>query len=179
MRDIGKALGGGDLRSIGRANAVARYVLRHPSSMGELARALGHRDPVVRARAADALEKVSAREPGWLAPLKATVLRAMTSEQREVRWHVAQMLPRLALSAAQQESAVAWLRQRLDDDSRIVRACALTALSELATNDVSLRAGVTPMLERATRSPVASTRARAKKLLRELSTRWGGGARGR
>ena len=52
-------LRGGDWRSIGRANAVARAVLRRPGTLPELAAGLWHADPVIRVRAADALEKVS------------------------------------------------------------------------------------------------------------------------
>ena len=51
-------------------------------------------------RAADAVEKITARRPELLRPHKRRLLTELALiPQQEVRWHVAQMLPRLSLSA--------------------------------------------------------------------------------
>jgi HEAT repeat protein len=60
--------------------------------------------------------------------------------QKEVRWHVAQLLPRLALTPRQQTQAVALLRGLLDDGSRIVRTFAMQALADLARPPAAGRA---------------------------------------
>ena len=56
--DIASALAGGDRRSIGRANEVASFVLAHAEHLPDLIDGLGHADPVIRMRCADAAEKV-------------------------------------------------------------------------------------------------------------------------
>jgi hypothetical protein len=96
-------LQGGDRRSIGRVPEVVAEVLSHPDLFGELMMGMQHPDPVVRMRAADAAEKVSAKHPDYLAPYTDELLHQIAQgTQQEVRWHVVQMLPRLALSADEQ-----------------------------------------------------------------------------
>jgi len=56
-------LSGGDLRSIGRVPGVLGVMEKNPGRMNELVRCLESCDPVVRGRAADALEKLSAKRP--------------------------------------------------------------------------------------------------------------------
>jgi hypothetical protein len=59
--------------------------------------------------------------------------------QQEVRWHVAQLLPRLALTASRRARAITILRGFVDDDSRIVWTFAMQALADLAEHDEQLR----------------------------------------
>ncbi|HZD70592.1 MAG TPA: ACT domain-containing protein, partial [Actinomycetes bacterium] len=94
-------LRGADRRSTGRSEEVVSDVLAEPALFGALVDAMTAPDAVVRMRAADAAEKVTRRRPDVLAPHKARLLDEMAAvNQQEVRWHVAQMLPRLALTAA-------------------------------------------------------------------------------
>jgi hypothetical protein len=116
-------------------------------------------------RSADALEKASALHPGWLSEHKLALLTAMHSPQPEVRWHIAQMASRLRWPPRQRVRLIAWLIACLEDKSLIVRNSALTALAELAACDPALKAKVRKLLTRAQASPVASTRARARRLL--------------
>ena len=63
-------------------------------------------DPLLRVRVAEAVEKISARRPDLLRPYKKKLLRDIAAiEQKEVRWHVAQMLPRLELDEAERRRA--------------------------------------------------------------------------
>jgi len=52
-----------DRRSIGQAEAVAAELLAAPERFAELLDAIGHEDPLVRMRAADATEKLTAAAP--------------------------------------------------------------------------------------------------------------------
>ncbi|MBK8051502.1 MAG: hypothetical protein IPK16_33110 [Anaerolineales bacterium] len=52
--------------------------------------------------------------------------------QQEVRWHVAQLIPRLQLSEGERQVAVEVLTEYLDDHSRIVVVFSMQALVELA-----------------------------------------------
>ena len=67
-------LQGGDRRSIGNSNRVADIVLGQPDRLVELIECLWNGDSIVRMRAADAAEKVSAKRPALLAPFKAQLL---------------------------------------------------------------------------------------------------------
>lgn len=164
--DIAKALSGGDRRSIGRSNEVAAYVLRRQFALPELMRALASDDVVVRMRAADALEKVSAARADLCDPFARDLLFvAAKSDEQEVRWHAAQILPRLTLSRRQRGEAVDLLFEFLQDKSRIVQAFALTALVDFAEDDKGLRERVTPLVRRAAASGAPSVKARAKKLM--------------
>lgn len=167
--DMARALSGGDRRSIGRATAVVSHILRHRETLGELIEALEHEDPIVRMRAADVAEKISKQHPDWLRPYaQRFVALAGNSTQQEIRWHLAQMLPRLRLSPSQRRRALAALLGYLDDQSRIVQVSALTALVEFSCRDPGLKSRVAPLVARAVRSGTPSLRARAKKLLAQL-----------
>jgi predicted YcjX-like family ATPase len=132
----------------------------------ELVEALFHEEAVVRARAADALEKVSRKQPAWLRPYRGQLLgRIAAIDQKEVRWHVAQMLARLALTPKQRDKAVKLLREYLaNSDSQIVKVSALQALADLAAADPSLRTQVSRLIEAALRHGSPALKARAKRL---------------
>lgn len=89
-----RKLEGGDRRSIGRSIEVVTDVLADPRLFGELFAGLSVDDPVVRARAADAVEKISVIHPEYLRPYSAALVGELARcEQKEVRWHVAQCCP--------------------------------------------------------------------------------------
>ena len=70
MPSILEKLQGSDRRSIGRSNEVVAEVLAQPSLFDELFGGLLDADPIVRMRAADAVEKITAKHPDWLKPYK-------------------------------------------------------------------------------------------------------------
>ncbi len=91
-----------DLRSTGRSEEVARDVLADPSLFPVLFAATGDDDPVVRLRAADAAEKVTRQRPDLLRPHAAAVLELLAgTPDAGVRWHAAQLVARLPLTATQ------------------------------------------------------------------------------
>src|SRR5215467_6481341 len=99
-------LRGGDRRSIGRSNDVVKLVLRAPKRFAELMQCLWSNDPIVRMRAADAAEKISATRPELLRHYKAELLGLLAeAEQIELRWHLAQMIPRLPLTQGERRRA--------------------------------------------------------------------------
>jgi len=162
-------LGGGDRRSIGRSNEVVADVLADPSLFDLIFDAIASDDPLIRMRAADAVEKITARRPELLRPHKRRLLSELAAiPQQEVRWHVAQMIPHLQLSARERRRAAEIVESYLDDRSGIVRTCAMQALAELAADDAELRASVVPLLRRLTRDGTPAMRARGRRLLEML-----------
>lgn len=61
MHELLERVAGGDRRSIGRSNEVVAAVLHEPSLFGVLFGGLWKSDPLIRMRAADALEKITVR----------------------------------------------------------------------------------------------------------------------
>ena len=98
-------------------------------------------------RCADVAEKVSVVHPEWLEPHKRVLLSfASTVQEKEVRWHMAQMLPRLELSPSERRRVVALLFKYLEDASQIVKTFSMQALFEISESDARLRARVIPIL---------------------------------
>lgn len=162
-------LDGADRRSIGRASEVARLVLKEPRRFRELIECLWDENPVLRMRAADATEKVSAEKPHFLGRYKAELLGLLAeAEQIELRWHLALMVPRLRLTAPERRRAAAALQRFLDDRSSIVKTFAFQGLTDLARNDVGLRSKVKQLLEAAVQTGTPAMKARARKLLKQL-----------
>ena len=159
-------LAGGDRRSIGAADQVAREICRDQALFDEVFGALYSDDPVLRMRAADAVEKASRRHPERLHPHKHALLGELAGiEQQEVRWHRAQMLPRLPLDDAEKARAVEILESFLVDKSTIVRVNSLEALVRLAQGDAALEARVRRRLTDALEKGRPAEKARARKLL--------------
>lgn len=166
---IAAALMGGDRRSIGKSNKIAKLILSDPKQFSELFQCLWHEDPIVRMRAADAAEKVTVTRPELLQPHKQELLGLLAeTEQIELRWHLALMVPRLWLSAPERKRVLAALQRYLDDRSSIVKTFALQGLADLARQDASLVESVKSTLEESLRTGTPAMRARARKLLKEL-----------
>ena len=169
---------------IGRSDQVAAMVAEAPELFSELIAGLWSEDPLVRMRAADAAEKVTRKKGELLQPYKGELLGLMAeTEQQELRWHLAAMVPRMALNPKQRDLATALLVGYLEDRSSIVKTFALQGLADLAQDDPSIRPGVIEILRQATRTGTAAMKARGRKLLGRLEGggmgRWGavGGAR--
>jgi hypothetical protein len=169
MDDILEKLKGGHRRSIGRANEVVDGMLDAPALFGTVFQGMLHEDPVISMRAADAVEKITAKHPEYLGPHKTVLLQQVAAlGQQEVRWHVAQMIPRLELSPAEQSRAAEILFGYLDDRSRIVQTNAMQALADLAGRDESLRPRVIAAVEELTITGSPAVRNRGRKLLAKL-----------
>ena len=112
------------------------------------------------------MEKVSRQRPEWLRPIGQDLLDlAATTEEQELQWHLAQLLPRIGLSVRQRRALVPVLRRYLQAPSAIVRVSALQALVELMGTDSKPRPLVRRQLRRALMEGSSAERARARKLL--------------
>jgi hypothetical protein len=95
---------------------------------------------------------------------------AAQAEQQELRWHLAQMLPRLELSEKDRKSVATILRGYLKDKSRIVRTFAMQSLADLALQDSQLLASVTRRISLFMRKGSPAMKSRGRKLLLQLKT---------
>ena len=162
-KSILQKLEGGDRRSLGRSAEAIEDVLRDPTLFESLFDAMESGDSAVRMRAADAVEKISRWQPQLLARFKSQLInRTALNDHAEVRWHVAQMLPRLRLSSREHSAVVAILSDYLTDRSSIVRTFALQSLADLLQEDAR------SILEEALATGTPAMQARARKLLAVL-----------
>ena len=167
-----RKLEGGDRRSIGRSREVVTEVLANPELFDALFTGLFSDDPVVRARAADAVEKISVIHPEYLRPYKSKLIGQLAlGHQKEVRWHIAQMLPRLQWTQREQQQVCEILKSYLHDTSSIVKTFAMQALADLAQQRPALRLAILRQLQDLTASGTPAMRARGRKLLAESGSR--------
>lgn len=88
--------------------------------------------------------------------------------EQELRWHLAVMIPRLALTGVERKAALSLLNGYLEDRGSIVKTCALQGLADLTQGDPSIPPGVLEMLAEATRSGMPAMKARSRKLLLQM-----------
>jgi hypothetical protein len=175
MHPLLQKLDGGDRRSIGRSEEVVADVLADPALFDVVFHGMLVDDnPLIRMRAADAVEKITAQHPAYLQPYKPQLLdESAAIEQQEVRGHAAQMSPRLELTEADRAQAVGLLTGYLDAKSRIVKTFSMQALADLAVQDAALTARVIPILEAQVRVGSPAMQSRGRKLLKKLRKRNG------
>jgi HEAT repeat protein len=167
--DILQKLIGGDRRSIGRVEEVVAEVLESPELFDSLFAGLFSDDPLIRMRTADAVEKITAKQPAYLQPYKTVLIeRAAKIDQQEVRWHMAQMFSRLEVDQSEQAAMIDILRSYLADNSKIVKTCAMQALAHFAERDASLRPEIILLLEDLTATGSPAMKSRGQKLLARL-----------
>ncbi len=169
MHALLKKLQGGDRRSIGRVVEVVAAVRKDPALFTVLVDGLFEEDPLIRMRAADAVEKLTTDYPEYLQPFKPRLIR-LTGEttQQEVKWHLAQILPRLELESDEKKEIVKKLFLYLNDKSKIVVTFALQALADLAVEDKNLQPRIIRVLEEFTQTGSPAIKSRGRKLLKHL-----------
>ena len=169
MTNILDKLQGGDLRSIGEANEVAREIANNPELFKIVFRGLYDDDPVVRMRAADAVEKASQKRPELLIGYSSRIISILESvDQQEVCWHMAQISPRLDLTQSEEKQIIDLLKRLLSHKSRIVRVSAMDAMATFAERDETIMDEVKEIIRAQMKSGVPSILSRGRKLLRRL-----------
>jgi hypothetical protein len=168
-KNILALLGGGDRRSIGRADQVVQMVSKNQALFAELMNGLCSQEPLIRMRAADAAEKITRTHPDWVNRYKRKLLELMgETQQQELRWHLAAIVPRLQLNSQERQLVVSSLKSYLDDHSSIVKTSALQALVDLTPDDASIRPEVIKILRKAAQAGTPAMKARSRKLLVRL-----------
>jgi len=83
---------------------------------------MSSKDPVLRMRCADVVEKVTVQHPEYLVPYKRKLIVEVSKiNQQEVRWHVAQLFSRLELTNNERKEVLDILSDYLKDKSKIVK----------------------------------------------------------
>ena len=170
MADILEKLRGGDLRSIGRANEVAREVEDNPAIFESVFNGLVNDDPVIRMRAADVIEKVTRRRPELLFNYTSKVLSIMASaKQQEVCWHMAQIAPRLNYNESQENEIIESLKSYLVHKSKIVQVTAMESLATFAERNTTIFNEVIEIITELKKIGSPAVQSRGRKLLQRLT----------
>ncbi len=156
----------GDLRTNSQVNRIVARIENNHEAFGQVFNGLYLYDKALRMRCADALEKAARNNPALLQPYKKQILHDVALiKQKEVQWHVAQMLGYLRLTQDEVVQAAAILEKFFKTSkSNIVRVNALQTLSELARINLQIKPTVDALTEEALHSGIPSLIARAKKL---------------
>lgn len=165
-----KDLSGGDKRSIGNSNRIVSEVIKNHKLFKEVFDCMLSEDPIVRLRSADAVEKITALHPDWLHPFKQKLIYEISKiEQKEIQWHVAQMLPRLNLTETEYRDVVKILITYTElGHSSIVRTFAMQALVDIAKEKADLGGRVFQLVEGLVKSGTPAMKSRGRKLLAEM-----------
>lgn len=170
MNSIVRKLREGDLRQKGKSEEVVADVLKKPQLFRDVVAGILEAVPGVRMRASDAVEKITRLRPELLRPYKKDFLNIFARiDQKEVRWHLAQILPRLELTKKERQQVFEILVSFLEDDSRIVKTFAMQGLADIAEMDRSYLPRVVRIVEGLMASGIPAIQSRGKKLLPKLT----------
>ncbi len=167
--DIVSLLSEGDKRTVNNVDTVVAYTLKDNQAADVLVACLRSRDEGLAMRAADALEKVFAKQPGLLTPYTSQLVKTLLScSQKEVQWHLAQILPSMPLTKDQtSQAAKIWIDNFYHSKSSIVRTFSLQAMHDVSGNNPDLRSVYEGMISYALAKGTPAMKSRAKILLDE------------
>lgn len=168
MLTIYDLLKGNDLRSIGKSDEVISLVTSDPVLFDEVFDGIFHQDKVVRARCADAAEKVTKKFPSYIQKKKAVILKNLGKfEQKEVVWHIALMLGYLNLTKKELDTAFSQLNKWMNEStSIIVKVACMQTLADHAMKNEKLIARVRFEIEKQMVNGAPAIKARGRHLIK-------------
>ena len=176
MFEITNKLKGGDLRSLGNTKVVVSQITNQ-QKFDELFKNLFDADRLVVMRTSDAVEKITQTHPEYLDSHKKELLELFqTANNIELKWHLAQLIPRLIirLKLSEEETGAAWnklIQWAMDNSgSRIVRVNSMQALFDIQKQYPELQKDFTNTLSKLDRENIPSLVARIKKLRKQMKS---------
>jgi hypothetical protein len=163
-----------------RQNKVLLTRIKDQLSFDSLFELLYHHERPLVLRAADAIEKVTAKHQEFLRPHKLDLLRLFTtSDHPELRWHLAQLIVRVTLLPDEADEVWKILQYwaRNPNEGKLVRVHALQSLYDLSRIYPEFRAPFQEILTAVAQEPIPSLQARTRKLRARLEkqTEWTNG----
>ena len=167
--DLYEKLGGGDLRSIGNADLIIAEI-QNQNDFDILFKCLHSDDRLIAMRAADAIEKITAKRGDFLSGHKEEILAfCEQADNIEFKWHLALLLPRLSFSKNEYtnvwEILSSWLLN--PKESKIVRTNSMQALFELSKQDLTAKEKLENILNEVEKEDIPSLLARIRKIRRK------------
>jgi hypothetical protein len=157
----------------GRVPEIVRLIAVQPRRAERVIELMWDDDPGVASRAADVLERIS-HDPSpalgrILDEYKEALLGLLPDARfKKLRWNLAFVIPRLALTLTEARRAAATLYTFLEDRSSIVKTAALQGLADLTRHDPDSMPAVLDLLRIHGRSGTPAMRARSRHLIQRL-----------
>lgn len=171
MTDFKKILSGGDLRSIGKSNAVV-IKINNQNDFDEFFKYLFHENRLIVMRAADAIEKVTLHNPQYLTKhINEIIELCNTAKDKELKWHLALLIPRLNLKNMEFDNGWKtlnmWAKDK--DNSRIVRVNSIQGLYEMTKQQSKTEKDFWIIVDEIERENIPSINARINKIRKQKS----------
>jgi hypothetical protein len=166
MTEFDKILSGGDLRSIGKSNSIIRKI-KNQNDFDELFKYLFHENRLVVMRAADTIEKIASINQQYLTNHKKEIFELFNvATDKELKWHLALLIPRLHLDNREFGNAWNTLTKWAKDktNSRIVRVNSIQGLFEMMKQKSELEKDFSLILIELEKENIPSVNARIRKL---------------
>jgi hypothetical protein len=165
--DLIAKLSFGDMRTTGKVDEIVVDVQQNPALVEGPVECLTNSNPGVRMRAADALAKSTAQHPEWLKRYKSSLLAIFeNSDQQEVLWHLAQIIPGMCLNPDEKLQLFPILKSKYKtSNSSIVKTFILQTLVDLSFESPTARNEVKTIVEDAVNTGSPAMKSRAKKLI--------------
>lgn len=167
-----KILSGGDLRSIGKVNSVILKI-QNQHDFDKLFKLLFHVDRLVVMRTADAIEKITINHPKYLTKHKLEIIELCdVAKDKELKWHLALLIPRLQLSDKEFGKAWKTLTKWAKDgtNSRIVKVNSIQGLFEMIKRENYLLNNFNSTLAEIERENIPSVNARIKNIRKQCGS---------
>ncbi|PID78141.1 MAG: hypothetical protein CSB21_01560 [Deltaproteobacteria bacterium] len=166
MNNLLKHLKGGDLRSIAEANKAVSLI-KTQKDFDELFNLLFSKDRLIVMRAADAIEKITLKNPEYLEKYNQELINLINNAvDKELKWHLALIAPRLNLTI--DESIIVWRKltnwAKDKNESKIVRVNSIQALFDLANKNEELKKDFDLTIQEIETENIPSIKARLKKI---------------
>lgn len=166
MHKFEKLLSGGDLRSLGKSAWLVSNI-QSQTDFDILFEYLSKGDRIEVMRAADAIEKITINYPSFLIKHKRKILELCeTAIDKELKWHLALLVPRLHLSRKELGKSwdilTNWAKDK--NNSRIVRVHSIQGLFELTKKETELKQDLNLTLLEIMPENIPSINARIRKI---------------
>lgn len=161
---------GRDLRTV-KQNSIVVQAVKDQHAFDELFSLVFHHERPLVMRAVDAVEKITVKHPEFLIPHKAQLMSVLKSaDHKELKWHIAQLVPRLKLSKGELEDVrhifSYWVLNK--NESKIVRVNALQGLFDLTRKYPEVKEDLLHAIAATEHERVPSIEARIRKLKKLL-----------
>jgi len=158
------------LRSIGKANEIVELIGCDQNLFDEVFIGIFDKEPLIRMRSADIIEKVSKKFPKLLGKHKTQILENLNLfKQQEVRWHIALIISYLELNKFEAEKVFSVLSYWTNnDESKIVKVNSLQALTDISLQNSNIKSKTKNLIKDQMKTNTPSIIARSKKLLKKL-----------
>lgn len=166
MNKFEKLLGGEDLRSLAKSKGLEKLI-KTQTEFDELFASLLSEDRLIVMRAADVIEKVSKSHAEFLQAHTDELIEIFKKAgNKELKWHLAQLIPRLELNSVNSKTLLDLLYQWVLDkqNSRIVRVNALQSVFELSCESKLKLGKLKQLLAQLKEESIPSINARIRKI---------------